>query len=457
MKELRASSYMNEVDIGDGTSLLFNGLTLCIDLVPTEYVRLLSDGRDLSFLLPEEKQHLLDRGHLTPLTPRRELEEFKKLVQVILEKRTKIDAKRKTGSLCFILTYDCNLACSYCYQHSIAKKSDTPTMTAEFVDKFFSQYFAQLFPKRPKKLSITLFGGEPLLSTNREALERILAYAKKRPSIELLVATNATTLGSMADLIGPGRGQIRNVQVTLDGDRELHDKNRVSAVGKPTFDTTIAAIRQLIKLKARVSLRVHIHHEKLESAATLVAFLEKEGLLDHPQVAVYFSPINTFSSDQYSPAQSEMFGQIFQEVSSKTNRPPSNLTFMDKFLAMQTEKVIPKVKFCGTGRDNFYVVDPLGDIYGCYEEAGHKDRRIGSCSGDKVTFRRLKETYSKRHLLNLPECLRCSAALFCGGGCPCEARLQNGSIFESFCHQNKAFIGQTLKAYYLLRRQAPEK
>ena len=73
MKNLRVSSYLNEVDIGDGTSLLFNGLTLCIDIVPNEYARLLADGCNLSFLSPEEKQHLLGRGHLTVLrTDRRD-------------------------------------------------------------------------------------------------------------------------------------------------------------------------------------------------------------------------------------------------------------------------------------------------------------------------------------------------------------------------------------------------
>ncbi|MGO8945643.1 MAG: hypothetical protein ACLQJ7_18465 [Syntrophobacteraceae bacterium] len=55
MKNLRASSYLNHVEIGDGTSLLYSGSTQCIDLVPTEYANLLSDGADLSFLSSEEK------------------------------------------------------------------------------------------------------------------------------------------------------------------------------------------------------------------------------------------------------------------------------------------------------------------------------------------------------------------------------------------------------------------
>jgi uncharacterized protein len=449
MINLRVSSYLNHVDVGDGTSLLFNGSTLCIDLVPTEYVRLLSDGHDLSFLLPEEKQHLVKRGHLTALTPKRELEEFRKLVSFILEKRIRLDGKQMMAGLSFILSYNCNLSCSYCYQQSLAEKSGIPSMSGEFVDRFFSQYFPQLFPRVPKKLFITLFGGEPLLPPNREAIVRILAYARRRPSIRIHVPTNATTLSEMADLIGPGKGNIQSVQVTLDGDRLFHDENRIPVSGKPTFDATIAAVRKLIDLKANISLRMHIHQGRLESARNLVDYLEEEKILGHPQVNVYFSPINTFGSDKNSPAEADIFRRIFQKVAAKTNRPPSNLHFINGFLDMQTKKILPKVRFCGAGSDTFYIVDPLGDIYGCYEEAGHRDRRIGSFSNGKLRLHALKEKYSRRHLLNLPECIRCSAALFCGGGCPTRARTQNGSMFKSFCHQNKEFIAQTLKAFFI--------
>ena len=121
-----------------------------------------------------------------------------------------------------------------------------------------------------------------------------------------------------------------------------------------------------------------------------------------------------------------MFGGLFQHVAARNGKPPSNLDYMSRFLDMQTKKVLPKVKFCGAGGSNFYVIDPLGDIYGCYEEAGHRDRRIGSLSNGKVTFRPLKESYSKRHLLNIPECIRCSVALFCGGGCPTKSKASEG-------------------------------
>lgn len=455
MKNLRASTYLNHVDLGNGTALLYNGSTLCIDLVPIEYAHALHDGRDLSFLSHEETDHLLIRGHLTTLSPTRELAGFRSTVSTILEKRDELDRKQTFANLCFILTYHCNLSCGYCYQKSIARQSNVPYMSGEFVDGFFSGYYRQLFPKTPKKLLITLFGGEPLLPANRDAITRVLAFARRRPTVGISVATNAMTLPEMADLVGPGKGSIRNVQVTLDGDRAHHDRHRIPASGQPTFDRTIAAVRELIGLKANVSLRMHIHQGKLEAARNLVEYLEKEKLLGHPQVMVYFSPINTFDSEQNSPEEAELFGRLFQDVAAKTGRPPSNLDFMNSFLDMQARKILPKVRYCGAGRDNFFIIDPAGDMYGCYEDAGHRERRIGALSGGKARIFRLKGNYARRNLLNLPECIRCSAALFCGGGCPSEARLRKGSIYKPHCHQNKEFIAQTLKAFFLRKEVKP--
>jgi len=273
MRNLRISSYLNHVDIGDGTSLLYNGSTLCIDLVPTKYVDRLSGGEDPSFLSKEEKEYLLKRGHLTDLSPENELKGFRKTVDTILEQRNKLDKNSTAATLCLLLTYDCNLACSYCFQKSLPNTVRTAVMSGEFIDEFFADYFPQLYPNVPENLLISLFGGEPLLAKNREAITRVLAYAKEHPGIRVSVSTNATNIAGMADLIGTEKGKITNVHVTLDGDRVLHDENRIPNSGKPTFDAMIAAIRQLIQLNAHVSLRVHIHPERLESAQNLVEYL----------------------------------------------------------------------------------------------------------------------------------------------------------------------------------------
>lgn len=457
---IRASSYLNRVDIGDGTSLLFHGATLCIDLVPTVYADRLTDPAtplDLSFLSPGEKSHLLKRGHLTAWSRRRELAEFRKRVRYVVEKEAELGRKRKKGTLSFVLTYDCNLSCAYCYQKSLAATSRVPAMSEKFAEEVLSRHLPRLFPGVPRKnLVFLFFGGEPLLPGNRATIARILRYAGKH-SIKAAVATNGLSIREMEEFIGPETGKIGNVQVVLDGDRLHHDKRRTFGSGKPTYEGIIRAVRRLMRLKVNVFIRVHTHPGKMESTAKLVEYLDRAKILTHPNVETYFAPINTFQEKYGSPAEFDLFRRIFHEVAAKTRRPPSlNLDFLGDVLKMEGLKFLPRTRYCSVGTDDVFIVDPMGDIYDCFEEAGHKERRIGEISGGNVKFFPIKKTHTRRHLLNIPECLQCSVAFFCGGGCPTRARIHGGSIFEPYCLQNKEYIAQTLKAYYSsLRRKIP--
>jgi len=453
-KSLRPSSYLNEVDVGDGDALLFNGLSMCIDVVPGDFAKAIMGGADLSFLTDEERAHLVERGHLTHLSAGQERDEFRKTIDFISEKIRKNNRKHSGASITFMLTYNCNLACSYCFQTPLSRQLRRHTMTGAFVDDFFENCFPQLFPDPPKQSLFTLFGGEPLLPKNREAITRILAHSEKFPSSRINVATNGVTLARMLDLVGPEKGKIQSVQITLDGDQPFHDQHRIPSSAKPTFGVMHKAIERVIDAKADVAIRVHLHPHRLLSAEKLVERLDREGLLTHPQVYIYFSPLNDYGADQQLPEDVEIFQRIFQHVAKQSGRPPSHLMYMNSFLTMQGKKDLPTVRYCGLGNGSFFAVDPLGDIYECYDEAGDTSRRVAKFSNGQLEYFALKDEYARRTLDHLPECLDCSLSIFCGGGCPVRARETRGSIFEPYCQQNKEFIRQTLKAFYL--RQAAE-
>ena len=450
---LRASSYLNQVDIGDGTMLLFNGLSMCIDVAPAALADAIKREADLSCLSDVERRHLIDRGHLTDLSPAQEREEFRKTIDFISARVKQTNKRRSSASVTFVLTFDCNLACTYCFQAPVSQRLRRHVMTSELVDDFFANGFPRLFPNRLKKSLFTLFGGEPLLPKNRAAIERILAHVEKFPSARVNVATNATTLPRMIDLIGPEKGKIQSVQITLDGDQPFHDQHRIPHNGRPTFDLMHKAIGRVVdEAKADVAIRIHLHPHRLQSAEQLVQRLDREGLLAHPNIYVYFSPLNSYGADQQTAEDVEIFERMFQHVATRSGRAPSHLLYMNSFLHMQGKKELPTVRYCGLGSGGFYTIDPLGGVYQCYDEAGDSSRRVASLVDGKLEFFALKDEYARRTLDNLPGCHDCSLAIFCGGGCPLRAKDATGSIFAPHCQLNKEFIRQTLKAYYL--RQA---
>jgi uncharacterized protein len=456
-EKLRTSSYFNTVDVADGSSLVYNGLTSRVDLVPSDVARMLADSggwRTFSFLLPEEKQHLLGRGHLTELTVVSEREQFRRLAERISTANEGMN-RRKDGkrAIAFILTYKCNLSCTYCYQHELREVADVPPMDEAFVDEFLRSYVKRLFPGCTRKnISLLLFGGEPLLPGNRCAIERILAYSKKHGSM-VSTATNGVLLPGMMDLVGREAGTIRSIQVTLDGDEILHDKKRIPPSGAPTFDTIIGSVRELMKMKVPATIRIHLHPDGIESTRALVDYLDRHGILGHEYVNVYFDPISSFDAGDVSPAYRERFRSVFEGVALKQGNPPSSFArnfsqIIDPF----TAKGVFRTRYCAVGTDMLRVVDGRGDVYDCYEEAGNRSRRIAKLSEGDVTYFKLRDTHRKRHILNMPECLRCSIALYCGGGCMSQAHQQKGSIFRPSCLQTRAFVDDTLRAYYLLNR-----
>jgi uncharacterized protein len=446
---IRNSSYMNSVDMGDGTSLLFSGISLCMDLVPRDYAERMT-GNDFSVLSDREKSHLLDRGHLTTLSRKQEYDAFKKQARFILKQNTELMKKRQS-TLGFVLTYNCNLACKYCFQQDLPKQARAPRMRAEMTDEILTRYLPKMFPEayQADKISFVLYGGEPFLPANRATILRILRYAKER-SVDISATTNGLFVPRMIDLFGREYGKIQTVQVTLDGSRSYHDSQRVPSSGKPTFDDIIAALRMLKKTGANVLLRVHTHPQQMDSARELVEYLDREKITGG-NVHLYFAALNDFT--HCSKEDVSEFRNIFENVSQKTGNPPSSgLNFLKYLVEMQEEKFLPKTHFCGAGTDTVRIVDPLGDIYDCYEDAGNPERRIGAIADGKLRFFPAQQTYSDRHILNIPECLECSLALFCGGGCPAKARAQTGSIFKPYCHQIKEAIAETLKAYVVARK-----
>lgn len=456
----RTSSYLNCVDLPNGSSLLYNGFTSCMDLVPTGFARELLDdnGRKaLSSLTPDEMTHLLNRGHLTALTVRGEQEKFRRFVEHVLrvrgEARTGTDGRR---AVAFILTYRCNLSCTYCYQSALRQRQTPSAMDGQFVDEFFRLYLKKLFPRCPKKnISLLLFGGEPLLSGNREAIEKILRHAK-RFNAPVATATNAVLLPHMLDLMGPEAGRIQRVQVTLDGGRAFHDKVRVGPSGTPTFEEIIRSIRALMKAGVHTSIRVHLHLDGLSFTRELVDYLEREGILGHQYINLYFAPLNSFERENAPSDYFDSISGLFMRVASLQKSPPSSFTHgLTSIMEAETPGSGLRLRYCTAGSGLLRVVDSRGDLYDCYEEAGDRFRRIGRLADGQVMYFKREAAYERRHLLNLPQCLRCSIACYCGGGCLSQARIRNGSIFEPYCQQHKELVAQTLKASFLLHR-APD-
>lgn len=135
-------------------------------------------------------------------------------------------------------TYQCNLRCWYCTQeHADSWMSD------DTVKKIKKRLEKELRKESIYRLSISWFGGEPLLAYDR--VVEISRWAKNLAEelgkgFGAVITTNGTLLNRqrVEELRDAG---INYYQITIDGDRETH--NNIKVLGKDSaYDRTLRNI-----------------------------------------------------------------------------------------------------------------------------------------------------------------------------------------------------------------------
>ncbi|WP_310830737.1 radical SAM protein [Paenibacillus pedocola] len=148
-------------------------------------------------------------------------------------------------------TSSCNLRCKYCiysdhYQYT--KGYENAQLTFEVgkkaIDFYFENFKIIQYRNPNRKPVIGFYGGEPLI--NIKTIMEIVDYTKRTYTQYGEVLFNVTTNGVLFDkdvqkfLVDNGFSII----VSLDGNKENHDRNRVKLNGKGSFDEVIANIRE---------------------------------------------------------------------------------------------------------------------------------------------------------------------------------------------------------------------
>lgn len=452
MNKYFVSQYLNVIDL-ENSALLFNGINGCMDTVSRKLGDSLraKDAEALTFLPPQDLEFLAKRGHLTTLPPETEWSRFREFAAALHARREK---QNKQGGIMLLMSYNCNLACKYCYQQQHRPHKSAAVMTEEFVENLFERHISSVLPGTDlKNTDISFYGGEPFLPVNLPVIRKALSYAK-RYGMKSRAITNATQVDSMPEIFGAEPGKVNSVQISLDGDKEQHDKSRIPASGEKTFDKIVDNIALLLKQGTHVNIRLNLDRRTLATLPTLMKELKSRNILGAKNVSIYGSPLH----DNVAEVDTTHFMDT-GELSSKVfelgidMEHPVSLRANDMSYLFKLEKGagLMQTSFCMQTLQNTLVVDPFGDLYGCFEEAGYPEYRVGHVSNNGVEFFPLRQTYKKRHIANMEECVKCPVALACGGQCGVRCRAVMGDLFKPNCDGIKKTILEGLKLAYQKR------
>ena len=347
----------------------------------------------------------------------------------------------KPQAVTMLLTNDCNLACSYCFESNKGKDYMPKEMALDILKATYNQVdpMAGIF-------TLNMFGGEPLM--NWDTFKAVCDYVlENNLKIRITATTNLTLLtDEMIDYIDE---LSIPVLVSVDGIKEVHDKHRCNS-----FDKVIENMKKLIDrdlgylIEARMTVAPDTAKYMYESVKMLVDL----GINNIANVPASDLEWDAQSIQDYKDNYEKILDMYIDILNDETNKRNISLYKVDQALNLALEPIKEDTSMCNIGNPRWVIVDWKGDIWPCpdYPTTDNVDLIAGKIGNfytgvdeTKVDPKPMVATYE------LERCKGCEAISICKSGCPYENYTKNGKFNEptiGYCTLQKAFV-EIIKAY----------
>ncbi len=349
--------------------------------------------------------------------------------------------------LFFVPNYSCNFSCSYCYQDEYTNPHQSAT--PELIDAFF-EYIRKEFAGRRKYL--TIFGGEPLLNTpHQRSLIGRLVEKSNEIGLDICVVTNGYYLENYIDLLS--KGKIREIQITLDGTKNIHDQRRFLKGGHPTFEPIVLGIDAALAAGFPVNLRMVIDKQNIENLPELAAFAVEKGWTSHPLFKTQIG--RNYELHHCQSSSDQLFTRIslFKKIFELTAQFPHIQEFykpsysVAKYLSENGELPDPLFDACPACKSE-WAFDYTGRIYSCTATVGKEEEALGTFFPEVTKNEEMIHQWASRDVTSIEDCKTCNVRLACGGGCGSVAKNKSGSILSPDCRPVKELLEIGFNAYF---------
>jgi len=440
------------LDPKQGMNMQFSKYTIFSRIKDSDQYFLLNPlTREADILTPEkadelkkkiytDKEELIDKGYL--VDPAEEEALYKKEYLDFLDSRDSDEVQ-----LFFVPTYQCNFNCTYCYQSGYdPEKND---LNEEVTEAFFA-YIDREFAGRKKY--ITVFGGEPLLPSelHRKNVERVVEGARQR-DLELAFVTNGYSLKSYIPLLK--EAPIREIQVTLDGMADAHNKRRPLLGGQGSFEQIVEGIDAALEAGIPINLRMVVDRDNLQELPELARFAIDRGWTGNPgfktqlgrNYELHYCQANQGKLYDRVSLYEDLYGLIEENRHIlEFHRPAFSLS---KFLWENGEMPDPLFDSC-PGCKTEWAFDYTGRIYSCTATVGKEGESLGTFYPEVSLDEDTVEEWQERDVTVIPECRNCNLQLACGGGCASVAKNNSGKLHSPDCRPVDKLMELGISAYF---------
>ena len=322
--------------------------------------------------------------------------------------------ERKLGSsilnLTFATTLGCNLRCGYCFE----QHKQSINLLPKDEDSIF-KFVSSKLDDTKDGLHITWFGGEPLLGI--KSIERLskrfmqLSTFRAKTYSSDIITNGVLLTDENAKILK--KALVSAVQITMDGDKEIHDKMR-PAPNKGSYDDVLKGL-MVSRKYFNTSIRINVNHANISSIPTLLKTLSSLELFD---ISLNFNPINSNNKDENSG------NYLTREEFAKVELTLSKIA-IDLGLSVISGFGLNDSYLPCTALDlSHYTLEPKGSVHKCVDFIGDHSQRVGVIEDGKLSSKKSQISWDSYDVFTFyqpdtdDDCHNCQYLPICYGGCP---------------------------------------
>lgn len=366
------------------------------------------------------KHYFIDGGVLV------KAEEQQNQIDFIMNKRREFVEQTKTISFTILPTTACNARCLYCFELN----NQIMTMSNECIKTVVA--FIEKQSKDFEQISITWFGGEPLLFPNIiSAIMTELSIVCASKKISCSMISNGVLFDAETVQKAKMDWHVDYVQITLDGTQYNYEriKNYINIQG--AFSIVLNNIQSLVDGGVDVSIRLNVDKENWKD---LIDLIDELHIRFDNKIHVYAYPIfETRENDKNLIGKRELafyLGKIFEKLKKAGYR-----TQICEF-----KEFVPW--YCASTLPYNFVIMPNGKLLKCQSEIG-QEQYLGDVGRGMIDYER-NLAFSRVELDN--DCIKCCYLPICQGGCLASSKCI--SKIERCCLE-KYYLHELLDEYFL--------
>lgn len=296
-----------------------------------------------------------------------------------------------------VLSYNCNLSCSYCFEKDKELTNDHGSSN-DYLKKLDSI-------SKFHNIILTLYGGEPLLEGNRQDIINLIDFTKNKLCL-MRIITNGICVPQFIEDFLKIKERIIEFVITIDGTKCVHDIRRFYKGGKGTFDDVMNSVIILNSLKFRVKIRINLDENNLIHQIEFLHFLKKLEL-DLQLIAIEYHRVENKTNLDFKPISLVKCYQLLKNIVLQNTGITINFAEpILNFIYNASRDTLPSIQVKSCDLQNIVVIDKNGKMNICNEAMHLKDFSI-------------EKIHDSSELINKYEskCSSCSLFYACFGGC----------------------------------------